>query len=379
MVGCTSKDTEKKEKDAISKDEIMEYLDDLTDPYVELAEIMQANTNNKTKKVNDKHQELEDTSLKILNELEEDYEPDINEIENLIDLADTLHEMTDKKKNDYDMSHIVDYSETIGRKVGNISRNYMNDELPSKMDQMVSEVEKEQEEPEKTEEQKDFFLDSSNDELYQKSIKKGEYKKLYKEVKAYIDDENAEEDDSSYEIIKAIKPILELIKQVEINYDEFDERSTIYYKDLEDISSENFIVPFLENVPNVEKNGDDMFILAGFEKEGWMFIDSIRMKVGDEKQILATSGDNVKSDTLGGSLIREEYTDKWSERHEEFIEEIIDSDNKDVTMRFEGEKGEMDYTLTDNDIKAIEILSKFKEANKNLADIYSSAKEELDI
>src|SRR5690625_7132115 len=86
----SQKDTK---KDSISSEETMAYLQRLTDPYVEMIKIMITELVNIEEKVMEKFQEDDDTSLTILQELEEDYEEYVDEIENLINLASTLQDM----------------------------------------------------------------------------------------------------------------------------------------------------------------------------------------------------------------------------------------------------------------------------------------------
>src|SRR5690625_4544488 len=114
----SQKDTK---KDSISSEETMAYLERLTDPYVEMINIMITELVNIEEKVMEKFQEVDDTSLSILQELEEDYEEDVDEIEDLINLASTLQDMVEIGRDD--IFQIDDYSETIGFLVGDVSIN----------------------------------------------------------------------------------------------------------------------------------------------------------------------------------------------------------------------------------------------------------------
>lgn len=365
-------DDKSNEKDIISYLEIMEYLERLTAPYIELAEMMETDIDSIYEEVHKKHQELDDISLEVLEELKEEYDEEVGAVKKLIKLASTIQDMVNNKKDD--MSHIVWYSEYVGEMVGDISRMYLNDNLPETTNRLLSE---DGDETKKSKPDADFFLDESNQKLYSEKINKGKYKELKKEVEKYIDREEVVDSDYAHEIVESLEPVLEILDKVEINYDEFDKSTKIYYEDLNDISNQNFIVPFIENVPNVESNGDDIKVLIGFEKEGWLFADTATILVGEETYSFGSV--KFETDTLGGSMIRESSVERWTDRKKDLIDEILDSEKEDVKIRFEGKKGNLDYTFTENDIKAIEVLNTIKEVNHDLANIYSEATEELDI
>lgn len=538
----SQKDTK---KDSISSEETMAYLERLTDPYVEMINIMITELVNIEEKVMEKFQEVDDTSLSILQELEEDYEEDVDEIEDLINLASTLQDMVEIGRDD--IFQIDDYSETIGFLVGEVSNKHLGGKIPDSLDKLLTEMDLSEDETESgemelalenTDEEKDeiinyhndyieniddklqavdqhidtiysddvtdeeaeeaadqleiiaekftaymsdqdpksenvqiyheirfafvdllvesieldiewvrglidgsiddigaeklitasyekydaaidkfdkaedildemsmqydlvdidsdtetlesesasedkvdFFLDESNKDLYHEVINKGDYEKLYKEVETYMDREEIRDDDLAHDILKVLKPALELIDDVIIEYDEFDKRSTIHYDGLTDISADNYIVPFLENVPNAEVNGDRLYLHIGFEKEGWLFADAARIRIGEEVKTVAISGSHFDTDVLNNGLIREESVQELSgDSDDAFIENMLELDGEDVIMRFEGKKGKIDYTLSSTDIKALEVINTFKAVNANLADIYSEAVEKFDI
>lgn len=375
LAACGSEEPENVRKGSISYDETMSYLESLTNPFVELAVIMQSNVENIYEKVHEKHQEIDDTSAELLQELKEVYEEEIDEVKELINLANTLQNMVKNKEND--MSHVVEYSEMIGSIAGEISFVYLDGDFPGAFEVLLSQEGTPEEDSTEPDIKKDFFLDDSNKKLYQEKINHGQYAELNEEVKSYIDGEDVEDYDLAYEILEALEPALELLDEVEINYDEFDKFATIHYDGLKDISSENSIVPYLENVRNVRSNGEYIHILIGFEKEGWLFANTAAIKVSDEVNTFGSV--NFETDTLSGGMIRESSVERWSDRHEELVQDILEAGSDDVQMRFEGKKGKLDYTFTDNDIRAIEVINTFKEVNNDLANIFYKAVEEYDI
>ncbi|GIO25297.1 hypothetical protein [Oceanobacillus sp. J11TS1] len=204
---------------------------------------------------------------------------------------------------------------------------------------------------------KDFFSNEENVVFYKNALNKAEYKEIYDTASTYVDNNDVSEYDSANEIIEILEPIQDYMEDIEIQYDDFDEVSTIYYKGLNDISSENYIVPFITTEDNT------MNLLVGFEKENWLFADDVIFNIDGERETIGTF--DFDTETLGGRLIREE--DIKTNVDEELIEEIVEAD--EVKMRFEGSKGELDYTLTTNDINAIKTLSSFNGIRNELSNL----------
>ncbi|GEN87200.1 hypothetical protein [Oceanobacillus sojae] len=205
--------------------------------------------------------------------------------------------------------------------------------------------------------QSDFFLDEENVDFYKQASKKAEYKEIYERVNSYIEENDVNDNDSAYEIKNIIDPVKDLMDKVEVHYDDFDDVSTIYYQGLNDVSNDKHIVPFITTEDNT------MTFLVGFEKEDWLFADNVVFNIDGEKESIGTF--NFDTDILNGSLIREE--DTITNIDEELIEKIIDAE--EVKMRFEGDKGEIDYTLTENDIQAIQTIKSFKGIKNDLSNL----------
>lgn len=204
---------------------------------------------------------------------------------------------------------------------------------------------------------KDFFLDEENVELYRNALNTAEYQEIYNKATSYFDDNEVSEYDSANEIIEILEPIQDYMDEIEVEYDDFDDVSTLYYQGLNDISSENYIVPFITTEEN------SMNLLIGFEKENWLFAENVIFNIDGERESFGTF--DFDTETLGGRLIREE--DIKTNIDDELIEEIVEAD--EVKMRFEGSKGELDYTLTANDINAIKTISSFNGIRNELSNL----------
>lgn len=202
----------------------------------------------------------------------------------------------------------------------------------------------------------DFFSSDSNVEFYQKAIEKAGYKGLFETVNKHITDNDANEFDSAHEILKIIEPIRSVLDEVEINYDDIEDVATIYYKGLNDVSSQKYVVPYITT------KDQDMSLLLGFEKNGWLFFDEIIFNIDGEIDSLYSL--DPKTDTLGGSIIRETEIRDYDE---ELVGKLIDAN--EIKMRFTGEKGELDYTLTAIDKEALKVIRTFNGVHHDLSNL----------
>lgn len=202
----------------------------------------------------------------------------------------------------------------------------------------------------------DFFLKDGNVEFYNKAINNGDYKALYDKILTYINGNEVDEFDSAHEILEIIEPVESVLENVEINYDDIENLATIYYKGLNDVSSQNYIVPYITT------KDKDMNILLGFEKDGWLFFDEIIFNIDGEVEKLYSL--DPETSTLGGSKIRETIIKDYDE---ELIDKLINA--KEVKMRFSGKNGELDYTLTDVDIKALKVIRMFNDLYPTLPNL----------
>lgn len=200
----------------------------------------------------------------------------------------------------------------------------------------------------------DYFSNESNVTAYEESREKADYKTMYEKARKHIETNDVNESDSAYEIIEIVEPLQDILGEIDVKYDEFDNDSTIYYKGLTDIGSNNYIVPFIET------SDKELNILVGFEKEGWLFAEKINFNIDGEKHSYISL--DPDTNTLGGSTIREEYI--VTSYDSELIENIINGN--EIKIRFEGEKGSLDYSLTKEDKKAIETINELNDVSRDL-------------
>lgn len=203
----------------------------------------------------------------------------------------------------------------------------------------------------------DFFFDDDNISFYNESSNRAAYEKLYERVLSYIEENDLKGHDSAYEIIDILQPVQKSMEKVEIQYDDFNNVATIYYQGLTDISSQNHIVPFITT------NDNKMNILVGFEKDGWLFADNLHFNIDGEQESFGSF--DPDRHTLGGSRIREEYI---KTNYDDDLTEMIINANE-VRMRFKGDKGNLDYTLTNDDIEALKTIQTFNGVRNDLSNL----------
>jgi len=205
----------------------------------------------------------------------------------------------------------------------------------------------------------DFLLKGIDKKEFNKLNDSADYKELIKIADEYIEENEVNDYDSVNDVMAILEPIRNQLDEVEVKRDDFDNSAIIYYKGLTDISADNYVVPFIKTSERF------MELLVGFEKDGWLFADKYTFNVDGETH--SNSSIKFDHDTIGGEKIRETYTSSYKD---EIVESIINGD--DAKLRFEGDKGKLDYTLTDKDKDAIEVINSFNELHHDLSDLIYS-------
>lgn len=130
--------------------------------------------------------------------------------------------------------------------------------------------------------------------------------------------------------------------------DEFEGESTIYGSVQEISSSVNF-VPYLDDSIANSK----IRVIAGFEKNDWLFMETVKIKVGEDDYIKDYFDYfDVTRETLGGSTILEEV--EYSLSYEE-VEQLLAA--ADPVIRFEGENdATYDHQMTTEEITSLQTM-----------------------
>lgn len=209
----------------------------------------------------------------------------------------------------------------------------------------------------------DFFTSAVNQESFKKLNDEGNFSELFNMANEYKNNNEVGEYDSVHKVIKILEPVVELLDKVDVVVDEVENTTVIYYKGLKNVSSDNYVVPFINTKYR------HMEFELGFEKDGWLFATEYIFNIDGE--VFEKRNKEFTRDVIGGSKIKESYIDDYDE---ELVNAIINGEK--VVLRFKGEKGNLDYTLTESDINAVKVINEFNDVHHKLSDlafgIYSS-------
>ena len=128
LTGCGKRVNEAKQvktderMEAISEQEIMEYLERLLGSYIKTSDI------ETDEQVNEVLDEIKSTSTDIIRELKKDYGKDIHAVNDLIDLSEVLIKLG--KVTEDNIYLIKDYNEEITYHIYNISTEYLDGKIP---------------------------------------------------------------------------------------------------------------------------------------------------------------------------------------------------------------------------------------------------------
>ena len=119
----------------------------------------------------------------------------------------------------------------------------------------------------------DFFASEYNIEQYTRFWRSGDFQALYDLVNNHFEQGNTQLYDSAWQILDLLSPIMEVIDQITVVYDAFDDVATVFYHGLTDVSRSQMFIPYATTVRN------DMNILVGFHHSGWIFSDRARLRL----------------------------------------------------------------------------------------------------
>lgn len=194
----------------------------------------------------------------------------------------------------------------------------------------------------------DFFSDSERTENFRRLMTAGKYQELNNYINSYIESNSIKEDDSAFELLESLSPIIENVDKLNIFYDEFDDSKTIFALGITDISSNCYFVPYISTI--------DVEVKMGFIKDDWLFFNSVSIKT--DSDIFSHSSDTVR-DVLSGGVIKEYQDTRLYDTDREHI-----ANTSSATIRFENTstKETLDHVLTENELNSFKILHKVSAA-----------------
>lgn len=196
----------------------------------------------------------------------------------------------------------------------------------------------------------DDFANAENIKICKEYLKKVEISELIMFCNTYIEEKQPKSVDSVYSILELAQGIADLEDVLTPVTDEFTNETTIYYGDLQDISSSVHLVPYFSK--------HEMYFRVGFINSDWIFFDNAILKYGDDSNDTHDFSNDEKREVLGNGNVLEYIDDRIYSDEE--IEEIIENIDNEFKIRFYGENDKtLDYTLSQQEKDAIELIYRY--------------------
>ena len=180
------------------------------------------------------------------------------------------------------------------------------------------------------------------------------------ELVAYINENGNPESTYSQDLIKKANEVMAALENCDIVHDGFEDKDFIYYHDLQSISYDVNILPYI----TVSKTGMSFYKTIGFKDYEWLFFDEIKIKVGEDDYISHTFKSwDVDTEVIDGG-IKETITYAFPTSD---AEKIISYDGL-PDMRFinNDNKNYKDHAFTESEKSAVVTLFTI---DRNLRDI----------
>ena len=194
----------------------------------------------------------------------------------------------------------------------------------------------------------DFLSDETVRTTVNDSLYSYDFDQIASLAQSYIDQQNPAETDTAFAILDYAQQGQQILPNCTIVTDDFEDESTAYGT-VQDISSSVSFVPYIEN----SITSTSIHVKVGFVKEDWLFMESMKIKVGEDDYISKYFDYlDVDRDTLGGSTIQEEMDCTIPL---EDVEKLLAA--ADPVMRFEGQDGDTyDHQMTAEELSSLQTI-----------------------
>lgn len=206
----------------------------------------------------------------------------------------------------------------------------------------------------------DFLSDSTRRNEVKGLIKSQKYDKLYKMTSDYIASNKPNDNDFSYDIKNYLDSNKDIYSSLSTNYDEVEDKTEVYFKNDNPISSDNNIRVYLDD--------DGAFTYdIGFQNDDWIFFNKSILH-GDNDFTIESYDKSTSRDVLNGGVVEEKSTNhKFNDVYSDKLSEM-----KNGTVRFKGKDKQLDKELTEENIEAINELSKISGMKRILSNLVYS-------
>jgi len=202
----------------------------------------------------------------------------------------------------------------------------------------------------------DFFMSEERGNDFVSLYRRGDFLGMEAMLHDYIDEvgSDIEDGDTVFWLLEHLEPMLDVLDQVEIHYDSFDDVATIFYRGLTDISFQNSFVP------HTSTRNAAMYAFIGFHNNEWINATRARMQFENGVTILFTMNEDGRT-TISGSEIREGRSRRLRDGD---VDSLLNSNP--VAIRFQGQGSAgaiLDRDLSHAEQNAFRVVYRFKDTN----------------
>ena len=203
----------------------------------------------------------------------------------------------------------------------------------------------------------EFLANDERRDTCRKLLKECKYTELYNYISEFTENSTVSENDIVQKLHSIAESLSEFEGKCDISTDNIENKTTVYYKGIRDISKDINVIPFLTTSDWV--GGISLEYKLGFKQNGWLFFDEITVANGVSDPEKNNYPYDVNRDVISGSAIQEyvySYIDIAS-----FVGE------GDVTIRFSNTetKENIDHILTEAEKEAITTLNQIKKLHSD--------------
>ena len=209
----------------------------------------------------------------------------------------------------------------------------------------------------------EFFADEERCKYFEQLLVQSNYEELYNYMLQYAESYGTDDDTELFTCITNLETLVPLLSQVNVQYDDFENESTIYYNGLTEIDYNNYFLPYCQTS---SRGSIGLVYKAGFENSDWIFFDTIYIKSANcETKSDHYNTSSITRDVISGGII--EYIN-YSMRAEILNDIINNGVDAEVKIRFVNDSsGEyIEQTLSADVISAIICLSQIKSLHHDI-------------
>lgn len=209
-------------------------------------------------------------------------------------------------------------------------------------------------------EDNEFFADDDRISKYYGLLMNCRYEELYSMLEEYLAGDDITGIDDIKELEACLSELIELASSCVVTKDSIEGNAKIQYKDALDISAKQCVIPILETS---KYTGAMIEYKLGFQKNDWLFFDTITAVAGESKNSCTYKSYEVNSDVLSGGKISEYI---YSSGFNLVFAEANEQNAGKIRFENTSTKEVLDHEITAEELNAIRTLEQIKTLHDKL-------------